>query len=274
LKQLSAKVISNQQILPPFTHPGGRATSGSNIIWLGCPEIAKQARPGQFVMVRCGDKLTLPRPFSIHQVSDEGIALFYAVWTDGKGTTWLSQRQTEDTIDIFGPLGNGFHILPDSHNLLLVAGGTGIAPLYFMAQQALSEGHAVTLLLGAQTKAQLYPESLIPPEVKLIATTDDSSTTRKGRVTSLLPDFADPADQIFACGPAAMYRDMADSYYQLLKDKPVQISLEIMMGCGLGVCYGCTIRTRGGLKQVCKDGPVFDLEDIRWDELKSQGGML
>ena len=268
MKQLAAKVISNEQILPPFAHPGGRETSGSYIIWLRCPEIAREAKPGQFVMVRCGEELTLPRPFSIHRVNDEGIALFYAVWADGKGTTWLSRRQAGDTIDIFGPLGNGFHIPPNSHNLLLVAGGTGIAPLCFLAQQALSEGHSVTLLLGAQTEAQLYPENLIPPEVKLIATTDDGSTSRKGRVTSLLPDFADRADQIFACGPVAMYRDMADSYYQLLQDKPVQLSLEIMMGCGLGVCYGCTIRTRGGLKQVCKDGPVFDLNEIRWDELK------
>jgi len=268
LKQLSAKVITNEQILLPFAHPGGRATSGSYIIWLRCPEIAREARPGQFVMVRCGEKLTLPRPFSIHRVNDGGIALFYAAWADGRGTTWLSQRQSGDTADIFGPLGNGFHISPDSHNLLLIAGGTGIAPLCFLAQQALSEGHSVTLLLGAQTKAQLYPENLIPPGVKLVVTTNDGSEGDKGVATDLITNYIDDADQIFACGPVAMYRDMADRYHQLLKDKPVQISLEIMMGCGLGVCYGCTIRTRGGLKQVCKDGPVFDFNEILRDELK------
>jgi len=74
------------------------------------------------------------------------------------------------------------------------------------------------------------------------------------------------ADQVFACGPIPMYRDMVDKCPQL-KDKSVQISLEMKMGCGLGACYGCTVKTKNGLKQVCKDGPVFDLEDILWDEL-------
>ena len=85
-------------------------------------------------------------------------------------------------------------------------------------------------------------------------------------VTDLLPNFINWSDQIFACGPIAMYRDIARRYPQL-KSKPVQISLEVVMGCGHGVCYGCTIRTKQGLKQVCQDGPVFDLDDILWEEL-------
>ena len=84
-------------------------------------------------------------------------------------------------------------------------------------------------------------------------------------ITDFLPDFADRADQIFACGPAEMYQTMTTQKQQL-KGKPVQISLEVRMGCGLGVCYGCTVKTKNGLKQVCQDGPVFDLDDIIWDE--------
>jgi dihydroorotate dehydrogenase electron transfer subunit len=89
-------------------------------------------------------------------------------------------------------------------------------------------------------------------------------------VTDLLPNFINWSDQIFACGPMPMYRDMAQRKRQLgLEGKPVQISLEVVMGCGHGVCYGCTIRTKKGLKQVCKDGPVFDLDDIIWEEMES-----
>jgi len=262
MKQLSAEVLSNEQLLPPFAHAGGRATLGSRLIWLRCPEIAAGARPGQFVMVRCGEELTLPRPFSIHQVSREGIAIFYAVWADGKGTPWLAERKEKDSVAVFGPLGNGFEIPPEGENLLLVAGGTGIAPLCFLAQEAVKQKRRVTLLLGARTEAQLYPPSLVPDGIKLVTTTDDG----KGMVTQLLPDFTGGADAVFSCGPLAMYRTMAQM--PELKEKPAQVSLEIMMGCGIGVCYGCTVRTTSGLKQACKDGPIFNLNEVLWTELR------
>jgi len=214
-------------------------------------------------MVRCGRECVLPRPFSIHQVNNDDIALFFAVLEDGKGTLWLSQREKGDTVELFGSLGNGFSIYPASQKLLLIAGGNGIAPLYFLAQEALRKKYSVTLLYGTANKNQ-YP---LPPEIEQVAATEDGSVGRRGMVTDLLPDFIDWADQIFACGPATMYRGMYARREGLLKRKPVQISLEVRMGCGLGVCYGCTVKTKNGLKQVCKDGPVFDLEDILWDEL-------
>ena len=86
-------------------------------------------------------------------------------------------------------------------------------------------------------------------------------------VTDLLPDFIDRADQVFACGPVPMYHSLVINKETLLKAKPVQVSLEARMGCGFGVCYGCTVGTKSGLKQVCTDGPVFDLYEILWDEL-------
>ena len=268
MKQVSAETINNDQILPSFSRTRGRNILSSQIIRLRCPEIAQEARPGQFVMVRCGEECILPRPFSIHKVNGEGdMALFFAVWEDGKGTNWMSQRHIGDTVELFGPLGNGYTIHPSSKNLLLVAGGIGIAPLYFLAEEALRRGCSVTLLLGAQKKQQLYPEHLLPLGIKLATTTDDGSAGKKGRVNELLPAFTEGVDQVLACGPHTMYSDMADKYHYLLKHKPVQISLEMRMGCGLGVCYGCTVKTKSGLKQVCKDGPVFNLDDIIWDEL-------
>jgi len=238
---------------------------GVYLVWLNSAPIAPQAQPGQFIMVRCGEGLEyqLRRPLSIHQLDGNKFALLFNVV--GKGTRWLSQCQVGDNLDLFGPLGNGYSIHSGSHNLLLVAGGIGIAPLVFLAQQALTRGCSVTMLLGAPTASQLYPHYLLPPEVKPITATEDETAGKKGMITDLLPDFTSWADQIFACGPSSMYQTMATQ--KLQKTKPVQISLEVRMGCGLGICYGCTVKTKSGLKQVCKDGPIFDLDDISWDEL-------
>lgn len=269
MKQASAKIIYEpKQILKELERPHRRSISGSWIIWLRCPEIVQEAKPGQFVMVCCGKECLVPRPFSIHQVNDRGdMALFFSVWEDGKGTSWLSQRHIGDTIELFGPLGNGYSIHPASHNLLLVAGGIGIAPLRFLAEHALNHGYSVKMLLGAQTATQLYPRHLLPSEANLVISTEDGTAGKESMITDLLPDFIGWADQIFACGPTPMYRNMANKYHELLKHKPVQVSLEVRMGCGVGVCYGCTVKTKNGLKQVCQDGPVFGLDDILWDEL-------
>ncbi len=252
-KQVLAKVTSNCQIMP-----------GTFLIWLESPEIAGTAKPGQFVMASCGEDNLLRRPFSIHQVNDGRTSLALLFGTVGKGTQWLSQRKAGDGIDLLGPLGNGFSIAPSAGNLLLVAGGIGIAPLRFLAQAALEQERLVTLLLGAATEAQLCLSHLIPSSVKCITATDDGSASKRGMITDLIPGYIDWANQVFACGPSPMYRAMAQM--PELKDKPVQISLEVRMGCGFGVCYGCTVKTRQGLKQVCRDGPIFNLDDILWDE--------
>ena len=258
MKQVTASVISNNEVMP-----------GVHLVWLESPQIASTTQPGQFVMVRCGEgfKHPLRRPLSIHQLADSSkLAFLFNVV--GKGTHWLAKCQAGDNIDLLGPLGNGYSIHPESHNLLLLAGGIGIAPLRFLAQAALRRRYSVRLLLGASTANQLYPGRLLPPEAELIIATEDGTAGKKGMITDLLPDFADWADQVFACGPMLMYRDMALRKQELkLKDKPVQVSLEVRMGCGRGVCYGCTVKTKRGLKQVCQDGPVFDLEDVLWDEL-------
>ena len=265
MKQVIATVISNHisSNIPYTSH--GRTITRILIIELRCPDFQK-AKPGQFIMVRCGEECVLPRPFTIHQLKNDSISLYLGVWEDGQGTNWLLQRKAGDAVELFGPLGNGFSVHPASRNLLLVAGGIGIAPLHFLAEEALNRGHSVTMIYGAQSKTQLYPAGLLPSGVKLVTATDDGTAGEKGQVSRLIPQYADWADQVFACGPLPMYRDMALKR-QELRGKPVQISLEMRMGCGLGVCYGCTVKTKSGLKQVCKDGPVFDLKDILWDEL-------
>ena len=265
MKQVTATVISNAKLWGEYGVHGRRKYLGAWLIWLKCPEVASKTKPGQFVMVRCGEECVLPRPFSIHQVNDGSIALFFNVWKDGKGTSWLARRKIDDNIDLLGPLGNDYSIHPESHKLLLLAGGIGIAPLYFLAQEAKRKQCSVILIHGASKATHLYPRHLLPPEAELVLTTEDGTAGKKGMITDLLPDFVGWADQVFACGPIAMYKSMATQ--KLLKAKPVQVSLEVRMGCGRGVCYGCTVKTKGGLKQVCTDGPVFELDDVIWDEL-------
>jgi dihydroorotate dehydrogenase electron transfer subunit len=264
-------------------------------MWIEAPEIASFAQPGQFITVRCED-LILRRPFSIHQAltlssplmgedcrhgflnpCKSEIALLFKVV--GQGTFWLSKLQRGDKIDVLGPLGTGFsipsviarHEVPkQSRNLLLVAGGIGIAPLIFFAQQV-SSRHSITLIHGAIAAAQLYKQSL-PSEVRFIPVTEDGSAGKKGMATDIVPDFLDWADQVYACGPIDMYKALARLSLRAkrsnLKLKKCQVSLEVRMGCGIGACYGCTINTRKGLKRVCRDGPVFELDDILWEEVK------
>lgn len=262
MKQIHAPILSANEILP-----------GVYLIWLAAPEIAAQARPGQFVMVRCspGYDPLLRRPLSIHRVIRRGnhaqLALLFAVV--GRGTHWLSRRRNGESLDLLGPLGSGFMLHPASQNLLLVAGGIGIAPLIPLAEEAISIGLSVTLLHGGKTADQIYPSHLLPPELKLIVATEDGSAGTKGLITDLLNDFIGGADQIFACGPISMYQTLSNlASKRELENKSIQVSLEVTMGCGLGVCYGCAIETRQGPKLVCQDGPVFELRDIVWQEMK------
>jgi dihydroorotate dehydrogenase electron transfer subunit len=254
LKPTEAKIISNEETMP-----------GVYLIRLDCPDIAAQACPGQFVMVRCGGgaEYQLRRPLSIHRTDGNKLSLLFNMV--GNGTRRLSECQAGEKIDLLGPLGNGYEIHPDSRNLLLAAGGIGIAPLVFLAGEAVKKGKEVTLLLGAATAGQLYPSKLLPAGVRLVIATEDGSGGKKGMITDILPDFAGGAEQLFACGPLPMYKTMARMAE--LKDKPVQVSLEVRMGCGVGVCYGCTVKTGNGLRQVCKHGPIFNLEEVLWDKL-------
>jgi len=267
MNQVAAQVISNEKLWGEHHLPKHQAFCGAWLIRLHCPQVASAAKPGQFVMANCGPECLMPRPFSIHETDEEGnLALFYAVLENGRGTAWLSQRRAGDRVTLLGPLGNGFSIQTNANNLLLVAGGNGIAPLYFLAQAALRKKYSVTLLYGTADRKR-YP---ISPQIKLVSATEDGSVGYQGKVTDLCPEHIDWADQVFACGPLNMYNVMHKKRGGLLKDKPAQISLEVRMGCGLGVCYACTVKTRNGLRQVCKDGPVFDLNDILWNALNYQ----
>ena len=256
MKQISATVISNIELIP-----------GCHFICVDAPDIAAASQPGQFVTVRCREELTLRRPLSIHQIAKSGQVYFFFK-VIGKGTAWLSLCRKGEKLNILGPLGNGFSIRPTSKKLLLVAGGIGIAPLTFLAQQALTQEKSVALLLGAHAKDELYPQKLLPSEIETIITTEDGSYGEKGKVTNILSRYVNWADQIYACGPLAMYKTIAGERQQWRNKKPVQVSLEVRLGCGIGACFGCSIRTKYGMKQVCRNGPVFNLDEVILEEVK------
>jgi dihydroorotate dehydrogenase electron transfer subunit len=162
---------------------------------------------------------------------------------------------------VFGPLGKGYALNPQTQNVLLVAGGLGVAAVVSLADEAVAAGKQVTLLQGARDSSRLMPAELLPREVEVVSATDDGSTGFHGYVTDLLPQYLSWADQVFACGPNPMFAAMAEVMRREQSRKPVQALLEERMGCGTGVCYGCAVFTRKGVRLVCKDGPRFELRD-------------
>jgi dihydroorotate dehydrogenase electron transfer subunit len=118
------------------------------------------------------------------------------------------------------------------------------------------------LVLGGRTSGQIFPAALLPPEVELVVMTEDGSQGRRGLATEAFVEHLEWCDQAFACGPTAMFRAMADVMRNARALRPVQALLEEGMGCGTGICYGCAVKTRKGMRLVCKDGPMFDLRDV------------
>ena len=236
------------------------------LMWLSCPPVARGASPGRFLMIHCAEGYDplLPRPLSFHRFRDSAGERQFAILYDvrGRGTAWLSERQAGDRLTLFGPLGRGYAVSPRAQHLLLVAGGLGVAAVVALADEAVGRGKAVTLLQGARTASKLYPPELLPKDVEVLSATDDGSAGHHGPVTGLLADHLLWADEVFACGPSDMFRAMSQVLREARTRKPVQALLEERMGCGTGVCYGCAVFTRRGVKLVCKDGPRFELREV------------
>jgi dihydroorotate dehydrogenase electron transfer subunit len=252
------------------------------LLWLYAPEVARGAAPGQFLMLRCHDDNPgdggygpplLPRPMSYHRFRPaQGGGHDFAILCEvvGRGTEWLSRRQPGDRVFVWGPLGRGYAVRRGASNLLLLAGGIGVAPLVGLADEQVALGRHVTLAQGARSAEGLFPAHLLPPQVEVVAVTEDGSMGRRGLVTDVVPEYLSWADQVFACGPNAMFRALADVVRRFEGEgvrrgrKPVQVLLEEVMPCGTGICYGCAVRTRRGVRLICRDGPRFELRDVVW----------
>jgi dihydroorotate dehydrogenase electron transfer subunit len=208
----------------------------------------------------------LRRPLSIHRVErrDRASPTHLAVMAaeSGRGTALLARAQPGDVWEVLGPLGKGYAIDAKARNVLLIGGGLGLSPLVLLAEEAVSQGKSVTLVQGAATDGSLYPSHLLPPEVEAFAVTADGSAGRQGRVTDAARDYLSWADQVFACGPWGMYASLAQ-HSDLLQGKSCQVLAEVTaMGCGFGVCLGCSVETVRGYRLACTEGPRFELMDL------------
>lgn len=252
MRLFEATVVSND--------PAGE---GLFMLTAEAPHAAREARPGQFLHVRCarpgGYDPLLRRPISIYRIEGERIWMYYDVV--GRGTDFLAGLKAGDRLDCLGPLGQPFHVPSSARNLLMVGGGIGLAPLVALADEAFERDLNVTILAGFRNSARALSAGLVPQQAEYVVATEDGAIGHQGYVTDLVPRYLDWADALFACGPTRMLQSLRD----VTRDttKPIQVSLEERMGCAMGVCLSCVLHTRQGLKRVCRDGPVFDLAELR-----------
>ena len=250
---------------------------------LEAPEFATRAKPGQFVMLRLpnsNDPL-LGRPFAVFDAdaSTGRVEVVYAVV--GKGTTKLTQVRVGDSLELWGPLGNGWEVAKRSRapkRLALVAGGVGHAPFYLLIKELMKQDASTrpetTFVYGARFAARLNcvgEFKNLGVDVRIV--TEDGSAGSKGLVTDVLPDVfpegTRPEDaQVLACGPSPMLRAVAK--YASARDFDCWTSLESPMACGLGICFSCVVDWKKDdgtwdYKRTCVDGPVFDASRLKWD---------
>jgi dihydroorotate dehydrogenase electron transfer subunit len=239
------------------------------VMQLEAATIARDAVPGQFVMVkpnRADDPL-LRRPLGVHRVKGGTIRLLYEVI--GKGTALLSRVKPGDSVDVIGPLGNGFPLLPktEDRSAVLIAGGMGVAPLLFLAERL--AGKKPLVLLGAKKRPGILCEGEFRAlGCRVCVATDDGSRGFKGSVSALLSHTLSTADYglrtLYACGPRAMLKAVAR--IAAAKRMPAYVSLEAHLSCGFGACLGCAVATVDGYMRVCKEGPVFEARQLIWEE--------
>ncbi len=225
--------------------------------------------PGQFVMVKINEGISpiLRRPFAIFDSGEDYIEIGYRVV--GEGTEILSKKKEGEVVKILGPLGNGFRI--KSGSAIIVAGGIGIASLYYLIKEL---GKKAIVLYGAKSKKEIvFLEIIKRTGAKIILTTEDGSYPSKGPVTSLLKaDLIRKRNSIYACGPVAMLKRVAE--FAEKYGIECQVSLEARMACGFGICLGCVVPVKNAGSEerdylrVCYDGPVFNSREINWNLFK------
>lgn len=251
-------------------------------------EISSYAHPGQFVEIDTGDAFFLRRPFSIQNADDDNLEILVKVV--GRGTEALVKREEE--WNLMGPLGRGFKYR-ETDSALMVGGGVGIAPLKFLYKRItgravrygtlsyaepstqkslfeLAERKRIRFLVGARTAGEIPLHKNDPLRQEAIIATDDGSEGFKGTVVDMLEaqsELWEDAPAIFACGPTPMLKAM----YDFIRRRGLagQFSLESRMACGVGICQGCALPFKEGYRLVCKEGPVFDIDDLNREILEN-----
>ena len=220
-------------------------------------DVSGVTRAGQFVEIAL-DGLYLRRPISVCNYEEGELTLIYKVV--GKGTDLMSQMAEGTQLDVLTGLGNGFNIDHKCEKPLLVGGGVGVPPLYRLTRDLIARGKEVTVVLGFNTESEIfYAEKFEEAGAKVIIATADGSVGVKGFVTTAIAESGVEADYFYSCGPLPMLKALCQSL-----EIDGEVSLEERMGCGFGICMGCSIQTTKGAKRVCKEGPVFKKEEVIW----------
>lgn len=243
--------------------------AGYRYLALEAPAIVAEAQPGQFVHVKVPalEASALRRPFSIFNAQDAKLELLYK--TVGRGTAALNAVKPGDEVSVMGPLGHGFPTVC-AGTPLLVGGGFGVAPLYFLARKLKESGLAPKLFVGGRTKADLLAlDRFAALGVEVFPATNDGSAGVQGLVTDPLDDEmirlkeAGGVFELFACGPDPMLKAVA---LRATGSKAKGwISMDRHMICGVGACYACIQKTVRGNSRCCIEGPIFRAEDLIWD---------
>ena len=213
--------------------------------------------PGQFVNIQLEGKF-LRRPISVCDKEGRILTLIYK--TVGAGTEQMSRMETGTSLDLLTGLGNGYDLDASGDRPLLLGGGVGVPPLYWLAKQLVKKRCDVTAILGFNTGDEVfYEEEFQALGINVIVTTVDGSKGQKGFVTQAVSGL----DHTFyyACGPLPMLK----AVYRSVECEG-QMSFEQRMGCGFGACMGCSVKTVSGYKRICKEGPVLNREEVVWED--------
>ncbi len=237
------KVITNKRLL-------------GDIFVIEVSRPAGEIQPGQFYMLKAwNDELSLMRPISVYRFDDQTLTFMYRVV--GKGTQWLSKLKRNDKIQLLGALGNGFPCEEVKGHIALVGGGVGIPPLYETAKKLTRLGNHVDVYLGYKDALFAFEEFEEACD-NIFISSESGFEGYKGFVTDLL--HTETYDAVFTCGPLIMMKKIIDMCRQ--SNTPVWCSMEKHMGCGIGACLVCSCKTTLGMKRACKDGPVFNGNDL------------
>lgn len=220
--------------------------------------------PGQFVEVRVDDSPTtfLRRPISVNYADEK--ELWLLIHCVGEGTRHLARLQAGDKLNCLLPLGHGYTISSsDKEECLLIGGGVGTAPLLYLGQRLRQEGHNVTFILGGRSASDILQKDLFKEIGEVYITTNDGTLGEKGFVTQHSVLSNQTFTKIYTCGPKPMMQAVVR--WAKAHNVACEVSLENMMACGLGACLCCVENTKKGHVCVCKDGPVFDMNELNWE---------
>ena len=219
-------------------------------------DVSGVERPGQFVNMRL-EGLFLRRPISVFDREEDAITLIYR--TVGEGTRRLSEMKAGETLDVLTGLGNGYDLTRAGDRPLLLGGGAGVPPLYWLARVLREQGKRVTAVLGFNSAEDVFAEEDFRKlGCETTVTTADGSHGIRGFVTDAMPE---EYSYFYACGPEPMMRAV-----DRIAKTDGEFSLEERMGCGFGACMGCSCRTRDGMKRICREGPVLRRGEILWEK--------